>query len=72
MEKYKSVSLTLSQSMSGDDTEWNLKPKPVTIPNINQIQYRSWMIWDHKTLQKTEMKVSKSVTSRSQACVKML
>ena len=52
MEKRKSVTLALSQSMSGDGIEWNLKPKPIIIPNINQIQNRMWMIWDHKTFDK--------------------
>ena len=52
IEKRKSVTLTLSQSMSGNGIEWNLKPKPIIIPNKNQIQQRIWMIRDNKILQK--------------------
>ena len=52
--KRKSVTLTFSQSKSGDSIEWNLKPKPIIISNVNQIQRRIWMIWDHKTFNKQE------------------
>ena len=39
-----SVTLTLSQNMSGDGIELNLKPKPIIIPNINHIQHKIWMV----------------------------
>ena len=50
MEKHKSVTLTLNQSMSRDENEWKFKQKPIIISNINQIQQRFWMILDHKSL----------------------
>ena len=44
MDKQMSVTLTLSQGMSGDGIEQNPTPNPIIIRNINQIQQRIWMI----------------------------